>query len=364
MICRFSCDKDKEMFNKIFQYNLRLLCGNNQEKINIYGNIICNAINSVTIVPNGPDEYLDSKRENGETTSTGSGKSDIYMKGYSSAPEYKHYQIEHTFSHELYHAIYAIMNRGKDRFDKRGNRRVWIGRVNGKSYFGAGGAIAERKTGKKYGKLFEETLMDIKASISLHEFDDEIKISNPGITANTILSEHVDKWWRKGQSGYAIFSSITRLMIAACMNEPNVDYHYWIQQGKAIDDMRTRKSNGAIMYVNDFLYGMMYDPIHIMEEYDKYMGEGEYLKLLKITDTIYEQGITLNEKIDSNLVKQVMKNISKFANLRTTDLKQKGIFSDDEVRALSGNYNKIWNYMQKEYGAYFSQDEIRNIQSD
>ena len=360
MNCRFSCDKDKEMFNKILQYNLRLLCGNDQEKINRIGNIICNAINTVKTVPNGPDEYLDSKRLNGETTSNGLGISDIYMKGYSNAPAFKYNQIKHTFSHELWHAIYAIMNRGKDRCDAKGNRIIWIGKINGKNYFGAGGTIAERETGKRYGKLFEETMMDIKASISLNEFDTERKISNSGITANTILSEHIDKWSSNDQSGYAIFSSITRLMIAAYANEPNVDYHYWIQQGEAIDDMRTRKSNGTIMYVNDFLYGMMYDPIHIMEEYDKYMGEGEYLNLLKITDTIYEQGLTLNKTIDSNLVKQVMKNISQFANFRTRHLKQKGIFSNDEIRSLYGNYNKIWNYMQKEYGVYFSKDEIRN----
>ena len=361
MDCRFSCDKDREIFNRILQYNLRLLCGNNQGRINTNGNTICNAIKSVIIVPNGPDEYLDSKRLNGEATSNGLGVTDIYMKGYSNAPEFKFNQIKHTFSHELWHAIYAIMNRGKDGFDANGNRVLRIGRANGENYFGTGGTITERKTGRRYGKLFEETMMDIKASISLFEFDNECQMSNPGITANTILSEHINKWSSNDQSGYGIFSSITRLMIAACMNEPNVDYHYWIQQGESIDDMRTRRTDGTIMYVNDFLYGMMYDPIHIMEEYDKYMGEGEYINLLKTTDAIYEQGLAPDKKIDSNLVKQVMKDISQFANLRTTDLKQKGLLTDDEIRALSGNYNKIWNYMQKEYGAYFSQDEIRNI---
>lgn len=359
MNCSFSCDKDKEVFNKVFQYNLRLLCGNNNEKININGNKICNAINTIRIVPNGPDEYLDSKRLNGETSSTGIGFSDIYMKGFSNAPEYKYSQIKHTFSHELWHAIYAIMNRDKDGFDTNGNRRMWIGKCNGEDYFGAGGTIAERRTGKRYGKLFEETMMDIKASISLSEFDTESQRTNPGVTADTILSEHIDKWSNNDQSGYAIFSSITRLMIAACLNEPDINYHYWIQRGESIDDMKTKRQNGSIIYVNDFLYGMMYDPIYIMEEYDKYMGEGEYLNLLKTTDIVYEQGLALDKTIDSNLVKNIMKNISQFAQLRTIDLKQKGIFSDDEIRVLSSKYNRIWNTMQKEYGAYFSQDEIR-----
>lgn len=355
----FSCNKDKEEFLKILQYNLKQLCGNDKEKINRYKTLITNAIKTVKIVPNGPDEYLDNKRLNGETISTGLGISDIYMKGYCNAPEFKYNQIKHTFSHELWHAIYAIMNRSKDGFDAKGNRRLWVGKINGKYYFGAGGTIAERDTGKRYGKIFEETMMDIKASITLNEYDSEYKNSNPGVTMNDIISQHVEKWSNNDKTGYAEFLSITRLMIAAFANEPDVDYHYWIQKGEAIDDLKTRRLDGTIMYVNDFLYGMMYDPIHIMEEYDKYMGEGEYLNLLKITDTIYEQGLSSSKKIDSSLVKQVMMKISHFANLRTSDLKLKGIFSDDEIRRLSGNYNRIWNHVQKEYGIHFSQDEFR-----
>lgn len=110
-----------------------------------------------------------------------------------------------------------------------------------------------------------------------------------------------------------------------------------------------------------FLYGMMYDPIFIMEEYDKYMGDGAYINLLKTTDSIYEQETSLNEKMDPKLVKQVMSEIPKFANLRTTDLKRKGVFTDSDINKLSSKFNRIWNSMQNEYKAYFSQEEIRNI---
>lgn len=361
MNCKFSCDKDKEEFLKILRYNTRLLCGNDLVEMDRVGNKIIEHIGSLTIVPNGSDEYLDSRRLSGETISTSLGNSDIYMKGYKLAPEFKNNQIKHTFSHELWHAIYAFNNRRKDGFSSDGKRLYWVGESKGIKLFGVGGNLVERETGKRYGKLFEETMMDIKASMCLAEFDHEYQIGKPRVNADVILSENISNWSNCDETGYAHLSSITRLMIAAFSNEPNINYHYWIQKGEAIDDMKTIRLDGTIMYANDFLYGMMYDPIFIMEEYDRYMGDGAYLELLKNTDIIYEQELAFDKKIDTKLMKYIIVEITKFANLRMKDLKNKGKFSDSEIKNLSGNFNKIWNSMQKEYCVYFSQDEIRDL---
>ena len=357
----FSCNKDREEFLKILNYNLQLLCGNYNEKEEKNRNSLNSALESVKIIPNLPDEYLDQKRLSGETIFKSTGKSSIYMKGFNYAPLFKYNHIKHIFSHEIWHAICAIMNRKNDKTDKNGKRIYKKTIVNGKKYIGAGGLIVDTTNGKGIGKLFQETMMDICASITLFEFDREYKLQNPNVNADTIISEHIDKWNNNNMSGYSVLTSITRLMIAACSNEPNLNYHYWIQQGEPFAELKTRRNNGNIMNANDFLYGMMYDPIYIMEEYDKYMGEGSYLELLKITDQIYEQGISPNEDIDSNLVKQVMTEISGFANVRTHQLKQQGVFSDKDILVLSSHYNRIWNSMQKEYSAYFSRNDINNI---
>lgn len=361
MELKYACKKDKEEFFKIFQYNMKLLCGDNQAKKNAVGKEILEALKKVEIVPNGANETLDKERLEGNTIITGAGNSEIYMKGFKSTPEFMYNERKHTFSHELWHAIYAKMNRSKDGVNSEGKRILWVGKSNEPFYFGAGAAIAERDTGKRYGKLFEETMMDIKVSISLAEFDSEYQMKKPGVNTDVILSEHIDKWSNNDQSGYSALSSITRLMIAAFANEPDLNYHSCIQNGAPIDDLKVKKSNGTIMYANDFLYGMMYDPIFIMEEYDKYMGDEAYINLLKTTDSIYEQETSLNEKMDPKLVKQVMSEIPKFANLRTTDLKRKGVFTDSDINKLSSKFNRIWNSMQNEYKAYFSQEEIRNI---
>ena len=53
MELKYACKKDKEEFFKIFQYNMKLLCGDNQAKKNAVGKEILEALKKVEIVPNG-----------------------------------------------------------------------------------------------------------------------------------------------------------------------------------------------------------------------------------------------------------------------------------------------------------------------
>lgn len=355
-----SCTKDEIEFKKALGYNLRLLCGNNAERFSRASNMICNSIKSVEIVNNGPNQILDSQKMNGFTTCNAiSSTSDIYMKGFNLAPQFKHNSIQHTFSHELFHSIYTMMNCAKDIMNP--NSEPVEKTCNGEPFFGGAATIISRKTRKRYGKLFEETLMDMKANMAFAEFDPDYQARNPGVNIDTILSKHIDNWSDNSISGYSIMTSITRLMIAAFSNEPNINYHYWTQRGEPMDTMLTRRQDGSIMYANDFLYGMMYDPIHIMTEYDKYMGEGAYLEFLELTDKIYDQALDPKKRIDSNLVKQVMKKLPQFCNKKANDLTNKGVFSLQEKNQLAENFNRIWNSMQPEYEAYYTADEIRHI---
>ena len=193
--------------------------------------------------------------------------------------------------------------------------------------------------------------------MALAEFDEDYKLRNPGVTADTILSDNVKRWGDNKRTAYIKMVPITQLMIAACSNEPNIDYHECIQDGFPMDRILTQRKNGETLYANDFLYGMLYDPIHIMEEYDKYMGDGEYIKLLKTTDLIYKKCLE-SDMIDTELAKEVMAKIAKFANIRTKILKNNNIFSDEEISEVSGRFNKIWNSMLKEYEVCFNASEL------
>ena len=362
---KFSCIKDKEEFKKILGYNLQLVCGKlcdaNSLKIMNFQKELLETIKSVEIVPDGPNEELDTKRMNGCTeVNAKTGTSKILMKGFCNAPEHRFKDIQHTFSHELFHSIYVFMNRTKDGKDSNGNRLFWYGKSNGEKVIGGGGSLVSYTLPIKYGNLFEETMMDIKASMALAEFDKDYKLRNPGVTVDTILSDNVNRWGDSQPTAYAKMVPLTQLMIAAFSNEPDINYHKCIQEGFPMERILTQRKNGERLYANDFLYGMMYDPIHIMEEYDKYMGDGEYIELLKLTDLIYTECLE-SDKIDTRLMKETMTKIANFANKRTTILKNNGIFSDEEVSRLSGKFNKIWNSILREYNISYNVSELNEL---
>lgn len=359
---KFLCEKDKEEFRKVLSYNLQLVCGkwckDNDAEIQEMLSELNKSIKSLETVNYGANEYLDSRREVGETMSNSIGQSKIYMKGYNNAPTYIYNSIQHTFSHELFHAIYALMNRCNDRIDLEGKRIFWIGKANGKSYIGVGGTLCDRNAPNKYGKLFEETMMDMKASMALAEFDKEYQLKNQKVTADTILSDNISKWGNYYDSSYKKMVSLTQLMIAAFANEPDINYHYWIHSGQPMDKLKSRRKNGEIIYANDFLYGMMYDPIHIMEKYDKYMDEGAYINLLKFIDEKIYYGCIDSDKIDAKSMKKAMATIAEFANKRMTDFIKNGVFSIDEYGKLRNKFNTIWNSILEEYDICHTVDEL------
>lgn len=362
MESKFSCEKDKIEFKKILGYNLQLVCGklcsNNSSKIMEVQKELLEAIKSVEIVPAGPNEKLDRQRMNGYTNSNVlTGTSEILMKGFDNSAEYKFKDIQHTFSHELFHSIYCLMNRSKDGKDSNGNRLFWFGKSKGEKVIGGGGTIVSRITAKRYGKLFEETMMDIKASMALAEFDKEYQLRNPGVTSDTILFDNISKWGDGDVTAYSKLIPLTQLMIASFANEPDINYHKWIQEGHSMEGLVSVRKNGKRLYANDFLYGMMYDPIHIMEEYDMHMGDGAYIELLKMTDLIYEKCLE-SDRIDTQLMKKTMNKIADFANKRTSFLKNNGAFSDEEISQLSGQFNVIWNSMLRDYKLSYSESEL------
>lgn len=361
---KFSCEKDKIEFKKILGYNLQLVCGklckeNSLNIMKIQKELLESM--SVEVVPNGPNDVLDRQRMNGSAdVNVKNGTSKILMKGFCNSLEYKDKDIQHTFSHELFHSIYVLMNRKKDGKDSRGNRLFWFGKSRGEKVIGGGGSLVSYMSPIKYGKLFEETMMDMKASMALAEFDKDYQVRNPGVTADTILSNNVNIWADSQHTAYTKMIPLTQLMIAAFSNEPDINYHKCIQNGFPMERILSERKNGERLYVNDFLYGMMFDPIHIMEEYDKYMGDGEYIELLKLTDLIYKECLE-SDKINPQLMKKSMIKIANFANNRTTYLKENGTFSDEDVLRLSGKFNNIWNSMLREYNISYNKSELNEI---
>lgn len=130
MLCHFYCEKDKKELSKILGYNLQMVCGKKCEKnflqIQNLQKELLDAIESIDIVPNGPNEELDALRMVGFTnTNAITGTSNILMKGFDGSTKLKYKEVQHTFSHELFHSIYCLMNRKKDGKNSKGKRLHW-----------------------------------------------------------------------------------------------------------------------------------------------------------------------------------------------------------------------------------------------
>lgn len=208
-----------------------------------------------------------------------------------------------------------------------------------------------------YGKMFNETWMDIYTTIGLVSFDSQFKDS--GVTADTVLKTNY-KNWGDASTGYSVLTSITRLAIAAFSNNGSINYQNLIGQGYGIVDINTKTRSQRILKANDFIYGIMCDPMHIEQEFDKIMGEGSYRIFAEYLDRLF-----LNYQKTKSLspieVKRVMNILPDYLNRKCNLYLTNGTFSQEEINRIIGNFNVIWNSLQQEYGAYFSQEEINNI---
>lgn len=140
----------------------------------------------------------------------------------------------------------------------------------------------------------------------------------------------------------------------------NPDYDAVIRSGYGIFDVKKKLKNGEMQYANDFLYGIIYDPLHIEEEFDKFMGNGYYRTFCEYLDKLFLTALD-NQKLPSDDVKRVMNILPDFLNKKMNFYLKNNLMDLDVANQIVSTFNRIWNSMQKEYGAYFSQKDIDDI---
>ena len=104
----------------------------------------------------------------------------------------------------------------------------------------------------------------------------------------------------------------------------------------------------------------MFDPLHIEQEFDKYMGDDAYRTVCQFLDGMFLE-YQRTKKISPDSVKLIMNLLPDFCNKKMSDYEKRGAISEEERIAMVGNFNKIWNSMQSEYGSYFSKKDIDDI---
>lgn len=348
--------QDRELVKKSINNLLFLIFGkNNQSRIEHFKRILQANIKEVNIHPQGTTtRFLSAATPGYCLLDLQDNKFKIEMLGYAGAVSSQYGFIKQEFAHEFCHSIAGILP------------RIYSDYPNG---IIKNGIFCENLIGKiketnvttgelvgrgLYGKMFNETMMDIITMMAINTFD-----TPKGPTVDDILCTKYDLW-NGTNTGYSIFTSITRLAIAAFSNNGAVNYQNVINHGGGIFEIRTRMNNGELYRANDFLYGILFDPLHIEEEFDKFMGNGAYKIFCEYLDQLFDSSIQ-GQKIPSDAVKAIMNVLPDFLNRKMAYYLKNGIITQNDANRIISNFNQIWNQMQGEYKAFFSNSDIAEI---
>lgn len=355
--------RDINTLNTVVDYNLHLLFGkNNLEKINYYKNELLNNIKRIDIIPYGSNGRWISSQIPGTCLTHSNGTSEVEMYSFIPDKPWRDLFTIHEYSHELWHAIINLFNyegtKGKTKktFDIEGRPVTKI------AFAGYIFEIDEYENSKTrtLGKMIMETSIDIITSASFIANNHNYRQN--GTTVDTVFKERFDKW-NDTTTGYSIFTSLTRLWIAAFSNNGNISYDKTFQNGLSIFDNKTKLANGNTIITNSFLHNLVHNPFAIEEEFDQMLGRGKYERLMSQIDQVFEEYIKTRQFTPETkkIIKKFMIELSNFTNARLEYLKSINMITQEESSSIIANYNKIWNSLQKEYSTFFTSDDITDI---
>ena len=358
----YTCNEDKLLITKSFDKIARMIFGYmNTSQIDQFKKVFEEQVNEVNVYPQGTvSKYINYKTPG--ICRKDDDKVSIDMYGYNGAIGTDYSFIRHEGVHEMCHAFVDILHLVKEKYPD-GLTKEGIKRINHM------GMIKETdaRTGKPvsnhlYGKMINETMMDIISTMANNYYgneninDDE---TERRISADKILNTNFLNC-NSSDTAYSFITSLTRLMIAAFSNNGYSNYGSIINSGQSIFNAKTRMKDGNIKYVNDFLYGAVFDQLHIEEEFDKYMGKDSYRQFSESLDIIFYKYIN-SQKIPSNLIKSVMGILASFSNRRLVTMVKCKSLTQASADQIASRFNVIWNDLQSEYNAYFSVKELDSI---
>lgn len=356
---RYACKEDKKLLeNSFFNIAFIIFGKKNSQVLCAFEKYWEKMVSNVNVFPQG------SSHDRIDHTTPGICRLDnktkkliIEMFGFKDSTSEQLSWIKHEGTHEYCHSFVDLL----PKLVAKHKKGIIKGGILCENHMGM---IRETnpKTGELvgqhyYGKMFNETMMDIISSIAINYFDS----GNSSKTADDILCSNYRDWGNE-KTGYSVFTSLTRLAIAAFSNDASLDYDSIINSGYGIFDYNVKMKNGKKRQANDFLYGIVCDPLHIEEEFDKYMGNGYYRNFCERLDRLFL--LFLNEqKLPSDEVRYVMNVLPDFLNKKIDYYLKNNIMDVQEANKIVSKFNKIWNMMQIEYDTYFSQEDINNIAS-
>ena len=350
---------DSDLFRMAYDNSLDLICVGNENLKNKIEKRVEEKLQKVYITsnPNGKVNHLIPGTTNTVLNPEAVQKSekDIIESSSIYIFDSKNYRdfnskrvLVHTESHELFHMFSSLIpGLMKD------NKNVLI--ENGLKYYNTLGYYASFDGFNQlyYGEMFCETLTDMLSAIAVNTYNPMFKNE---VCANDVLRKNYSNW-KSNVSGYTFFTSLTRLAIAAFSNDPNSDFDDMIKNKKNIFFGRMKGRNGQILMKNDMLYGYIADPLHTKREFEKVLGEGMYDKFNLVIDSAFNSALE-KQVMDAKVIKNYLKILPTFLNKKIDMYEKKGIFNKEDSIKIINNFNRVWNEVKKEYGIYFSQEDI------
>ena len=273
-------------------------------------------------------------------------KLEIELLGFSNNPRNSRF-LEHAATHEFFHAFNNLLS-DDTTMEKNG---VWYRNM------GSNIMASDKTRGKNvvvYGKCFTETFTDIMTTVALN-------INGAGghnINVDKILKSRQAE---QGEpvTGYTVVRSLTRLMIAAFSNVPDISYQDIIDKGYGIFNINVA---GKDYKANDFLYGMMYNPLHIETKFDEIAGNGKYQQFCKSLDEAFMADKKTLAKPES--IHSFMMALAEFVNKRMAVYIKRGKITEAEANKITSNFNEVFNSMQQEYSAYINQQDLVSLKNN
>lgn len=356
--------RDISAINKAKEFNTRLLFGDkNPQHSQEFLEQLETKLLSVDVIAANESTLNVNNCTPGSCQPLPNGESRITMRGFKNC-SYTNYQFTiHEFIHEYWH---AMLNAGSFITGDSKYSRNHIGQ-DGKLYkkVNGDGVVqiidpATKAIKKEYGLMFLETSADIFTTLSLMAF--EPMFPREGVNVDTVFEKHFNEWG-DSPTGYSVFTTLTRLLIAAFSNNGYISYQDLVNDGYSVFHSKVTQTNGTVAYLNDYLHGIVSDPLHIEKNYDKFMGNGSYEQLCTLMDTVFRE-YSSTRRFSPKMRLQIKKyiiTVADFLNKKLNWKLQHGVIDLGTKNAIVSNFNKIWNTIAHEYGFNITPTDLNEI---